>query len=434
VNDARPLRDAHRRWPEVGEAEKRAVMRVLERGVLSGSNAPEAVAFERAFASFVGARYAILTHSGTSALHLALAAAGVKAGDHVVVPAYSFVATPLAVMHAGAIPVFADVDPRTGLMGASHVEAVLTPRTKAVMPVHVHGCSAELGPLLELCQRRRLLLIEDAAQAHGATWQGRPVGEIGQMGGFSLQSSKNLVAGEGGVVVTNDEALAEAANRIRNFGQDVALADRDHWDESRPLDAGRAMASSRVGWMYRGSEMAAAFAGAQLERLPAWTAACQDNARRLSRALGELPGVDPPFVPDGCTSVFHKFRVILDPAKAGVDVSPRALRDAMLKALRAEGLEVVLWQTDALPAQPVFRAREGFGGGFPWSTDRETDFDALYDLARFPDTRKLLDGSLLLFSQSCPLIAQRADVVDRYAEVFARVWARRSKLVSPTAR
>ena len=359
---------------------------------------------------------------------------GIGAGDHVLVPAYSFVATPLAVLHAGAIPLFVDVDEATGLMDARAAEEAITPRTRAMMPVHVHGCALELGPLLDLAERRRLKLIEDAAQAHGATWNGRPVGAIGHVGGFSLQSSKNLGIGEGGVLVTNDDALAEEANRVRNFGQDVALADRDAFDPERPLDAARSLESGRLGWMYRGNELAAALARTALAALPERTLACRENAERLTAALSMLPGVLPPSVPHGSTSVHHKFRVRLDPQAAGVDVSPRVLRDAMMRALRAEGLEVVLWQTAPLPAQRVFQTREGFGEGWPWSTDRETDFAALYDPARFERTRRLLDGSLLLFSQSHPLIAQTLEVVDRYADAFARVWRERHAIAQQAKR
>ena len=422
-------RGAHRVWPILGGDEKTAVLRVLDRGVLAGASAPESVAFERAFADFVDARHALLTHSGTSALHLALAAAGVSAGDHVIVPAYSFVATPLAVLHAGAIPIFADVDEATGLMRAADVARALTSRTRAIMPVHVHGCAAELGPLLQIAAERGLLVVEDAAQAHGATWNGSPVGAIGTCGGFSLQSSKNLGVGEGGVLVTNDDALAEAANRLRSFGQDVTLEERTSFDATRPLDAQRSLSSGRVGWMYRGGELMAALARAQLSKLAERTERCQRNAERLSLSLRELPGVYPPEVPRGSTSVHHKFRVRLDPAAAGLDVAPRVLRDVTMGALRAEGLEVVTWQTAPLPAQPIFQRREGLGNGWPWTTDVETDFEQSYDVARFPNTRRLLDGSLLLFSQSCPLIAQESDVVARYAEAFARVWEQRFELV-----
>jgi perosamine synthetase len=418
----------HQLWPVIGEDERRAVMRVLDRNVLSGATAPECVALERELASYAGVKYALLTHSGTSALHLAVAAAGIGAGDHVLVPAYSFVATPLSVLHCGAIPIFVDVDETTGLIDPVAAAAAITPRTRAIMPVHVHGCAADMGPLLELSERHRLLLIEDAAQAHGATWRGKPVGSIGRAGGFSFQSSKNLGIGEGGALLTSDDALAEEANRLRTFGQDVALSERDAFDAARPLDGTRALQSGRIGWMYRGNELAAAIARASLEKLPARTKLCQDNAERLTRALGALPGVSPPSIPQGSTSVHHKFRVRLDPVAAGVKLSPLALRNAMIHALRAEGLEVVLWQTAPLSAQPVFQRLEGYGGGWPWSADRETDYRALYAPARFARTQSLLDGSLLLFSQSRPLIGQSRETVDKYAEAFARVWSHREEI------
>lgn len=174
--------------------------------------------------------------------------------------------------------------------------------------------------------------------------------------------------------------------------------------------------------MYRGNEMMAAFARAQLARLPVRTARCQRNADRLRRALVMLRGVTAPHVPAGSTSVHHKFRVLLDPVAAGVSLSPRAFRDVVAEALVAEGLEVVSWQTNVLPAQSVFQRRECFGSGWPWTTDRETDFERVYDAERYPNARRLLEGSLVLFSQSCPLIAQDDAMVDRYAEAFARVW------------
>jgi hypothetical protein len=178
----------------------------------------------------------------------------------------------------------------------------------------------------------------------------------------------------------------------------------------------------------------AAFARSQLRRLPEATARCQRNAERLSLALAELPGVLPPQVPAGRTSVHHKFRVRLSPEQAGVDVSARVLRDAIAHALKAEGAHVVAWQADVLPAQPIFRERKGFGDGWPWSTDRETDFSALYDPCRFPRARALLDSSLVLFSQSCPLIAQPDDTVDRYADAFRRVWRARFEIAAQAVR
>jgi dTDP-4-amino-4,6-dideoxygalactose transaminase len=351
-------KEAHRLWPVVGEEERAAVMRVLDRGILSGQFAPESIGLEQEFARFVGAKHALLTHCGTSALVVALAAAGVRAGDEVIVPAYSFVATPFAVIQVGAIPVFADVDAATGCLDPAAAKAAVTARTRAIMPVHVHGCPADLAALLDVARQHDLVLVEDAAQAHGATYGGRPVGALGAVGAFSMQSSKNLSAGEGGLFVTNDDAMAEEAAAVRNFGQDLARSEIAHYDLTRPLDGTRALDARRRRPMYRGNEMMAAFARAQLARLPERTARAQRNAERLSKSLAELPGVTPPHVPTGRTSVHHKFRVHVDPEKAGLGVSATKLRDALMTALQAEGLEVVMWQATALSAQTVFQKRD----------------------------------------------------------------------------
>jgi dTDP-4-amino-4,6-dideoxygalactose transaminase len=419
--------DAHRVWPIVGDEERRGIARVLDRGVLSGPFAPEARAFEEEFARFVGAKHALLTHCGTSALVLALAAAGVRAGDEVIVPAYSFVATPLAVVQLGAIPVFVDVEPETGCIDPAGTAAAVTRRTRAIMPVHMHGGAADMSALLDIARRHDLALVEDAAQAHGAEYEGRSVGAIGSAGGFSLQSSKNLPAGEGGVFVTNDDALADEAASMRHFGQDVTRADAGDFNLRRPLDGSRALDSRRLGSMYRGNEMMAAFARAQLGRLPERTERCRRNAERLTRALAELPGVLPPSQVPGRSSVYHKYRVRFDPERAGVDLEPRLLRDATMAALKAEGLEVVLWQSVPLPAQTVFQERDA-ALGFPRQREGGSDLVANYDPSRYPATRELLAGSLVLFSHSCPLIGQDESVVDRYAEAFRRVWLHRESL------
>ena len=424
---------SHRVWPVVTDEERRAVARVLDRGILSGPFAPEAMALQEEFAAYVGAKFALLTHCGTSALAIAMAAAGVRAGDEVVVPAYSFVATPLAVTQVGAIPVFADVDPLTGCLDPVAASAAITARTRAIMPVHMHGCAADMTPILDVARKHGLLVIEDAAQAHGAECKGRPVGAIGAAGGFSLQSSKNLSAGEGGIFVTNDAALADEANSVRNFGQDLRPSDGAAFSAERPLDGSRALDSKRLGSMYRGNEMMAAFARAQLRQLRERTVRCQRNAERLSRALSELPGVTAPLPPPGRTSVHHKFRVHLDAQRAGIDLSPERLRDAMLRALQAEGLEVVLWQSVALPAQTVFQKR-ALSDGFPRSSPDGADLRSNYDPARYPVTNALLAGSLVLFSQSCPLIGQPDDLVDRYAEAFRRVWHERAALADWASR
>ena len=389
---------------------------------------PELEAFEAEFAAATGTTQAVGVANGLEALQLVLMARGIGPGDEVIVPSNGYIATWLAVTHAGAKPVPCEPDLATYNLDPARLGALLTGRTKAILPIHLYGQAADLAGIRAVADPRGIFVLEDAAQAHGATFDGRPVGAIGRTGAFSLQSSKNLSAGEGGIFVTNDSALADKANRLRNFGQDVYYSERSAFDAVRPLDGGRSLESLSIGWMYRGNELMAAFARAQLARLADATARARANADRLAKALCALPGVAVAGGPAGASSVHHKFRVSLDPKAAGVGLSARALRDVTRKALHAEGVEVVLWQTASLPAQSTFQHRKGFGTGFPWSADPETDFAAIYAPERFPNTQHLLDSSVVLFSQSCPLIAQTAGMVDRYAEAFARVWRHRGDL------
>ncbi len=418
----------HLMWPVIEAEERAAVLRVLDRGVLSGSTAPEGQAFEAEIAALVGAKHALLTHSGTSALQLALAAAGVSPGDEVIVPAYSFVATAMAPLLQGAVPIFVDVEPETGNLDPKLLAAALSERTRAIMPVHVHGCPANLDAIGAFAAEHRLAVVEDAAQAHLATWKGKPVGALFAAGGFSLQSSKNLGCGEGGVFVTNDRDAWIHAERVRNFGQDLDPS-TSGFDATHPLDGGRAHVSMHVGSMYRGNEMMAALARAELAKLPARTEACRRHAALLASRLAELPGVLPPRDPPGAASVHHKYRVRFDLDAAGLrGIDARDFRDRLAEALRAEGLEVVLWQTEPLPAHPLFRDRLAKGEGWPTGRVPLERLAENYRADRYPVTRALLDGSLLLFSQSYPFIAQEEATVEAYAETFARVWARRSDL------
>jgi len=399
---------AHVRWPVLGEEERRAVLGVLERGVLSGQLAPEVRGLEREFGAFVGSRYCLATNSGTAALHLALIGAGIQSGDEVIVPAFTFVATAMAVLHQGAVPVFVDVEPRTFGMDPAKVEAAIGPRTRAIVPVHLHGVPCELEPIREIAARRGLLLIEDSAQAIGARYRGRMAGTLGVAGCYSLQSSKSMASGEGGIVVTDDEAVFRKAQAARMFGEDTRPGDEASYDLAHALDGNRAYDSAAVGWNYRTHELSAAVARAQLRRLEHWNAQALASAQLLTQALRALPGVTPPEVPADRVPAFHKYRVQLDATKLGIDAPPATVRDAMLRALRAEGCEVVLWQTKAVPGQTLFQKM-----GAP-----------AYDVARYPVTRDILDRSLVLFSQTYPLAPQPRPVVEAYAEAFSRVWTR----------
>jgi dTDP-4-amino-4,6-dideoxygalactose transaminase len=419
----------HVKWPVITDADRAAVMRVLDRGVLSGPFAPEVRALEQAFAGYVGARHCLATNSGTAALHLALAAAGVGPGDEVITPAYSFVATGLSVLHQNAIPVFVDIEPQTCGIDPALIEAAITPRTKAILPVHIHGTPCDLQPILDIAKRHGLIVIEDAAQAHGAEYHGRKVGSIGALGCFSTQSSKTLSCGEGGLVVTSDDELWERAGRTRAFGENLSKGDEAAYRIERALDGNRAYDSLGMGWMYRTNEMSAALANSQLARLPAMIDNAQKNAELLSARLADLPGITPPVVPAGRTSCYHKYRIRLDAEKlgGGIKAPPRQVRDAFLRALCAEGVEAVLWQTLPVPGQTLFRKQAGYGGGVPWSLGKG---QISYDLAQYPETNKLLDSSIVLFSQTYPIAPQPRALCEAYAEAVAKVWRRLDEVLA----
>lgn len=417
---------AHVRWPVIGAEARQAVLGVLDRGVLSGQFAPEVRGLEHEFAAFLGSKHCVATNSGTAALHVALAAAGVGPGDEVIVPAFTFVATALAVLHAGAVPVFIDVEPRTLGMDPALLEAAITPHTRAVVPVHLHGVPCELQPLADITARHGLVLVEDAAQAHGARYRGRPVGTVGAAGVFSLQSSKSLPCGEGGLLVTDDEALFRRALQLRMFGEDSRPEDEASYDVAHALDGDRTYDSASIGWNYRTTEMSAALARAQLQRLPHWNENALANAELLNQRLRELPGVTPPEVPRDCVPAFHKYRVQLDASKLGIQAPPLQVRDTVLRALRAEGCEVVLWQTRAVPGQTLFQAVGAEAAG------RASHARAVsYALSQYPETTRILDCSLCLFSQTYPIAPQPRSLVEAYAEAFGRVWRRLPELLRP---
>ena len=227
-------------------------------------------AFESAFAAHCQTRYALGVNSGTSALHLALLAAGVKPGDEVITVSYTFVASVAAIRYTGARPVLVDIDPRSCTMDPALIESVITPRTKAIMPVHLYGSCADMDPILEIARRHNLVVIEDAAQAHGAEYKGKRAGSIADLACFSFYPGKNLGAyGEGGAVVTNDGAYAEVIGQLRDHGQ----SQKYHHDA--------------VGYNYRMEGLQGAVLGVKLRHLDHWNAARRRLAETYRKALAD---------------------------------------------------------------------------------------------------------------------------------------------------
>jgi perosamine synthetase len=403
-----------RGWPDIRDEDREAVLRVLARGTLGGATAPEGVALAEEFAAYLGEGpdgvpvHCLAVNSGTAALHCAVAAAGLQPGDEVITSALSFVATPLSALHHGAIPVFVDIDPRTFNLDPSQIESALTSRTRAIIPVHVHGLPADMAAINAIAASHDLVVIEDAAQAHGARYQGHRAGTWGHMAAFSLHYAKNLPAGEGGLFVTASEDVLARADRLRVFGERIEA------------DAPRSYEALGMGWNYRIPELSAALARSQLARLDDYNGVSQRNAEYLTRALGEIPGLEPPLVPADRTHVYHKYRVMLRPDALGIDVLGAQFRDRVLVALQAEGVAVSLWQTVPLPGQPLFQRKEGLGGGYPWCLTAHGR-RITYRAEDYPETVRVLDSSLIMGSDAHPLYAQDAALMAYYVRAFDKV-------------
>lgn len=323
--------------PEIGDAESDAVERVMRSGMLA--QGPEVAAFEQEFSEIVSGLHSIAVNSGTSALHLGFLAAGIGPGDEVIVPSFSFAATANAVALAGATPVFADIELDHFCLAPAAVEAAITSRTRAIMPVHLYGHPAAMPDFVEIAQRHDLLLFEDAAQAHAAAIAGRPVGTWGVANSFSFYPTKNMTSGEGGMITTPSAEVARRARLLRNQGMEVRYA------------------NEVVGFNTRMTDIHAAIGRVQLTRLAEWTARRQANARFLSDGI---EGVVTPRISEGAEHVFHQYTVrIVDQdrdafaaALANLGVASGVYYPTPIHRLPSFGQEVDLPQTE-LAAQQV---------------------------------------------------------------------------------
>ncbi|WP_318393650.1 DegT/DnrJ/EryC1/StrS family aminotransferase [Plantactinospora sp. KLBMP9567] len=393
-------------WPVITDADRAAVTAVLDDHLVSNADGETAVSrLENRWAELCGTPACVAVSNGTTALSLALAALGIGPGDEVVVPALSFVASALAPLHQLAVPVFADIDPVSFTLDPDSVAAAITPRTAAILPVHLHGQPADMDRLGALAARHGLAVVEDAAQAHAATWRGRRVGQLGDAGSFSLQATKNLpTCGEGGLVTFTDAAVGARARTVRQFGEVIEPGrDRDYL-------------SHRLGWNHKMSSVQAAFTLSQLDRFPAYEAARQRHVAAFLDRLRSLPGLTPPSVVPGSTHAWHILRFRLHPDAAGLpDVTPGALRRTVHRLLHAEGVPMSRYQIRPLPEQPVFTDRVGFGGGVPWS------YAVPAPALPTPVTSAVIDDSLTL--QKRHLHPDAGPALERYADAFEKVWA-----------
>lgn len=397
-------------WPIITDADQEAVLRALHSGklVANADGETEVKALEREWADFVNVRHCAAVASGTAALQLALAALEVGPGDEVIVPALSFNATALAPLHQLATPIFVDVEPDTFNIDPARLEEAVTPRTKAIIPVHLHGLPADMDAILSVATRHRLAVIEDAAQAHGATYQGHQVGSIGTINCFSLHPSKNLPScGEGGLVTTDDTELHERVAMRRQFGE--ILQDGQ----------ARTYIAYVVGWNHKLNPIQAAFARSQLTRFTEYQRRREANVKRFLRRLGELPGIRPPHCPADRTHAWHILRFRFDPTSLGLaDIRPGAFRQALHRALRAEGVPISRYQVMPLPGQAAFRTGLGIMRDHQGALADPTSSDD--PLERFPKATAIIEDSLCL--QKRHLNPFSSETLECYADGFEKVW------------
>lgn len=391
-------------WPVFGAPEEEALLRALRSAKWGRLAGDEVARFERRYADYHQAKHAVAVVNGTVALRLSLLAAGISAGDEVIVPPYTFLATASAVVECNAVPVFADLELETFNIDPKSVERLVTPRTKAIIPVHLGGMACDMDVLMAIAARHKLTVIEDACHAHGAEYKGRRVGAIGHMGVFSFQSSKNLTSGEGGIMLTNDEDLAGRFRSSHNCGRLPGRAWYEHFT---------------IGGNYRLSEFQGAMLNAQFDRLDEQTATRDRNGRHLTEQLAKIPGVNPQRIGPDCTRhAFHLFAARLDPQVLGVS------RDAFIEALNAEGVPCVPGYVIPLYRQRLFEDL-AFG---PYTAYRATLPELDYRKTCCPNCETISCQQGVWLEQRM-MLARREDM-DEIARAFQKVYDNRQALAA----
>jgi perosamine synthetase len=324
INIAKPL---------IGEEEKKAVLEVLDSGMIA--QGPRVKAFEEAFAAMCGVKHAIATTSGTTALHVALLANGIGEGDEMITSSFTFIASANSALYTGAKPVFVDIDPTTFNINPALIEAAVTPRTRAIMPVHLFGLSCDMDPILAVAQKYHLLVIEDACQSHGARYKGRRVGSFGT-GTFSLYPTKNITSAEGGMITTDNDTVAEKCRVIRQHG----MRRRYYHDE--------------LGFNFRMTDVHAAIGLAQISKLERFNATRRENAAYLS---ANLKGVVVPHVPAGYEHVYHQYTVRV----------PGGKRDTLRTYLQEHGVGSEVYYPVPVHKQVFYTGELGYNQSLPES-------------------------------------------------------------------
>lgn len=384
-------------WPQFDEREVEAVASVVRSGQWGRLAGTEVAQLEKEFAAAHDAKYALGVTNGTTALEVALLALGIGPGDEVIVPAYTFVASATCVLTVNAIPVFADIDLDTFNIDLDSVRAKITPRTKAIIPVHFAGLPVNMDELLALAREHNLHVVEDTAHGHGAKWRGKGAGSHGEFGAFSFQASKNMNSGEGGIVITNDHELYERANSLHSFGR---LPGRP-WYEHH---------------MYSGNlrltEMQAAILRVQLARLPEQNRVRAANAQLLSSLLREIPGITPvdPETPESAERVYHLYMFRYNSEEfAGLS------KERFLEALNAEGIPAAGGYPVPLYKQHLFTNKMVRSKGCPFTCPLYEGPEVDYTKEHLPNSEQACVEAVW-FAQNV-LLGNEGDVRDIAAAI-----------------
>lgn len=394
----------------IGDEEKKAVMEVMDTGVLShfyGSDSPQFFggpkvrALEDAWCERFGSAHAVAVNSATSALMTAVGALGIGAGDEVIVSPYTMSASASCVLVYNAIPVFADIDPSTFCLDPQSIRERITPRTKAIIVVHLFGHPADMDAIMAIAKEHNLAVIEDAAQSPGALYKNRETGTIGDIGVFSLNCHKVIQTGEGGILTTNNKDLALRAQLIRNHAEAVV----------EPMGVENIV--NMLGWNYRMTEIDAAIGIEQLKKLDLLTETRLQLTNRLTDGLKELPGIIPPYVHPDARHVYYVYAVKIDSSQCNLP------RDLLVKALALEGIPFWEGYTEPLYLQPLYQKRILYGDkGCPF-TCACYDGDVSYKRGICPVVERLYDEELFLTEICRPPLT--TEDIDLFVTAFKRI-------------
>lgn len=387
VNGATPVRtDPFPKWPVWGDEEIEHLTQVIKSGKWGSLHGSMTEDFEKKYAAYQHAKHGICVNSGTTALRIALTAADIDTGDEVLVPAYTFIASASAIVEAGGIPIFVDIDPKTYNIDVASAEAAITEKTRGIMPVHFAGRPADMDAVMAMAEKHDLIVVEDAAQAWGAEWKGTRVGAIGAAGCFSFQSSKNINAGEGGIIVTNDDMVAKMCRSHANCGR----SEDGEWYEHFYFGG-----NSRI------TELQAAVLHAQFDRYDDLKAIRQENLAYLNSQLRDIDGVQPMAGDDRITAHAAHLYIFRYQKDQFADKSKLSFIDA----LRKEGIPTSPGYTLPLYKQPVFRDKS-FG-----PRGRKVDLPVDYASMICPETEKACSDEAIWFTQNV-LLGTQEDMDD----------------------